>query len=241
MARHEPARRNRVSEQNTVDVDTIQGSVSGLVTDDGAHFLGIPYAAAPVGDLLFRRPRATEAMAGSARRPDLRRHPAQAAAGRPVRRDHLHPDVAGEECLNVNVWTPDPDASGLPVLVWIHGGGFTTGSSAVPSYDGATFARDGVVCVSFNYRLGVYGYGYLPDAPAPANRGLLDQIAALTWVRENITGFGGNPDSITVAGESAGAMSIWRSFPAPVPSGAPLRGRSRTAPTGGPLGARRPR
>ncbi|MFE9559029.1 carboxylesterase family protein [Streptomyces sp. NPDC006692] len=118
------------------------------------------------------------------------------------------PDVAGEEWLNLNVWTPDPAASGLPVLVWIHGGGFTTGSSAVPSYDGATFARDGLVCVSFNSRLGVYGFGYLPDAPAPANRGLLDQIAALTWVRENIAEFGGDPDNVTVAGESAGAMSI---------------------------------
>ncbi|MFJ8946298.1 carboxylesterase family protein [Streptomyces sp. NPDC102395] len=116
--------------------------------------------------------------------------------------------MEGEEGLNLNVWTPDPQATGLPVLVWIHGGGSTTGSSAVPTYDGATFARDGLVCVSFNYRLGVYGYGYLPDAPAPANRGLLDQVAALRWVRENIARFGGDPDNVTVAGESAGAMSV---------------------------------
>ena len=197
-----------MSEQNTVEVETAHGRVSGLVGEGSTCFLGIPYAAAPAGDLLFAAPvppkrwpgvRAAHALGATCPKPPL--------AGR-LGEITSDPDVEGEEWLNLNVWTPDPAASGLPVLVWIHGGGFTTGSSAVPSYDGATFARDGVVCVSFNYRLGVYGFGYLPDAPAPANRGLLDQIAALTWVRENIAKFGGAPDNVTVAGESAGAMSI---------------------------------
>ncbi|MEU2334755.1 carboxylesterase family protein [Streptomyces sp. NPDC006654] len=197
-----------MSEQNTVEVETAHGRVSGLVGEGSTRFLGIPYAAAPAGDLLFAAPVAPKRWLGV-----RAAHTLGATAPKPPLGGRLgeitsDPDVAGEEWLNLNVWTPDPAASGLPVLVWIHGGGFTTGSSAVPSYDGATFARDGLVCVSFNYRLGVYGFGYLPDAPAPANRGLLDQIAALTWVRENIAKFGGDPDNVTVAGESAGAMSI---------------------------------
>ena len=104
----------------------------------------------------------------------------------------------------MNVWTPG--GSGLPVMVWIHGGAFSNGNSAIPEYDGHAFARDGVVLVSVNYRLGVDGFGYLPDAPA--NRGLLDQIAALEWVRDNIAAFGGDPGNVTIFGESAGAMSI---------------------------------
>lgn len=116
------------------------------------------------------------------------------------------PEVAGDDWLNLNVWTPSTGAVGLPVLVWIHGGSLLHGSSAVPVYDGSAFARDGVVLVSVNYRLGIEGFGLFPDAPA--NRGLLDQLAALEWVRDNIAAFGGDPDRVTVAGESAGAVSI---------------------------------
>lgn len=196
-----------MSEQTTAEVETTHGRVSGLVTDAITSYLGIPYAAAPAGDLLFAAPVPPKRWLGV--RPA---HEYGATAPKPPLGGRLgeitsDPDIEGEEWLNLNVWTP-AGASGLPVLVWIHGGGFTTGSSAVTTYDGATFARDGVVCVSINYRLGVYGFGYLPDAPQPANRGLLDQIAALTWVRDNIARFGGNPDNVTVAGESAGAMSV---------------------------------
>ena len=91
-------------------------------------------------------------------------------------------------------------------MVWIHGGAFANGNSAVPMYDGHAFARDGVVLVSINYRLGVDGFALLPDAPA--NRGLLDQVAALEWVRDNIAAFGGDPANVTIFGESAGAMSV---------------------------------
>src|SRR6202034_2466438 len=93
-----------------------------------------------------------------------------------------------------------------PVMVWIHGGAFANGNNALPMYDGHAFARDGVVFVSINYRLGVDGFALLPDAPA--NRGLLDQVAALQWVRDNIAAFGGDPDNVTIFGESAGAMSV---------------------------------
>ena len=105
------------------------------------------------------------------------------------------------------MWTRDLTGR-APVMVWIHGGAFANGNSAVPMYDGQAFARDGVVFVSVNYRLGVDGFAYLPDAPAPANRGLLDQVAALTWVRDNIAGFGGDPANVTIFGESAGGMSV---------------------------------
>ncbi len=116
------------------------------------------------------------------------------------------PVLPGEDCLNLNVWTPDPGAAGLPVMVWIHGGAFVNGSGAVPTYDGTAFARDGVVLVTINYRLGAEGFLWLEDGVN--NRGLLDQLAALEWVHENIAAFGGDPGNVTVFGESAGAMSI---------------------------------
>ena len=114
------------------------------------------------------------------------------------------PNIPGDNWLTVNVWTPG--GSGLPVMVWIHGGAFSHGNSAVAVYDGHAFARDGVVLVTINYRLGTDGFALLPDAPA--NRGLLDQIAALEWVRDNIAAFGGDPANVTIFGESAGAMSV---------------------------------
>ncbi|CCB71239.1 Carboxylesterase (plasmid) [Streptantibioticus cattleyicolor NRRL 8057 = DSM 46488] len=114
----------------------------------------------------------------------------------------------GEDCLSVNVWTPSPGRTGgrLPVMVWIHGGAFRNGAGSLPSYDGARLAADGVVCVTLNYRLGAEGFLLLPDGTS--NLGLLDQIAALEWVRDNIAGFGGDPDNVTVFGQSAGAISI---------------------------------
>jgi carboxylesterase type B len=112
--------------------------------------------------------------------------------------------VTGGDCLNLNVWTPDPAAAGLPVMVWVQGGMFELSSLA--SYDGRHFARDGVVCVAFNWRVGAEGFLYLDDGDA--NLGLLDQVAALQWVRDDIAAFGGDPGNVTVFGESAGAMSI---------------------------------
>ncbi|GGY25820.1 carboxylesterase/lipase family protein [Streptomyces anulatus] len=185
---------------------TRHGKVRGRVDGSIASYLGIPYAAAPFGVHRFRAPAPVEPWEGI--RDALEFGPT--APQRPYRPplDRLIPDVdiPGEECLNLNVWAPRTVGEPLPVLVWIHGGSLRNGSAAMPLYDGRAFARDGVVLVSINYRLGVEGFGVFPDAPD--NRGLLDQIAALTWVRDNIAGFGGDPGRVTVCGESAGAISI---------------------------------
>ncbi|MFE6039379.1 carboxylesterase/lipase family protein [Streptomyces sp. NPDC056452] len=189
---------------------TCRGKVRGRVHGGVATFLAIPYAAAPFGVHRFRAPAPVEPWEGV--RDALEHGPT--APQRPYRPplDQLIPevDIAGEDCLHLNIWTPDAggDAGGgpLPVIVWIHGGSLRNGSAAMPLYDGRAFARDGVVLVSINYRLGVEGFGVFPDAPD--NRGLLDQIAALTWVKENIAAFGGDPARVTVCGESAGAVSI---------------------------------
>ncbi|QKV90875.1 carboxylesterase/lipase family protein [Streptomyces sp. NA02950] len=197
-----------MSESTTIHVATAYGTVSGLVENGIARFLGIPYAAAPRGIKRFAAPDPPVSWTGVRAAHTFGATPPQLPMKGKLGELFLNPVVEGEEYLNLNVWTPDPGATGAPVLVWIHGGGFTTGSNAVTAYNGATFARDGVVCVSVNYRLGVEGFGYVADAPVPANRGLLDQIAALEWVRDNIAHFGGDPGNVTVAGESAGAMSV---------------------------------
>lgn len=188
------------------EVRTAQGTVRGAVEQGVAVFRGIPYAAAPVGARRFCAPEPPEPWDGV--REAIAFGPTAPKRPYAPPLDRLLPDpaVAGEEWLNLNVWTPSTEAEGLPVLVWIHGGSLLHGSSAVPVYDGSAFARDGVVLVSVNYRLGVEGFGLFPDAPA--NRGLLDQLAALEWVRDNIAAFGGDPDRVTVAGESAGAVSL---------------------------------
>jgi len=122
------------------------------------------------------------------------------------------PTPVGDDCLSLNVWAPETGGSGLPVLFWIHGGGFAAGSGAEEVYNGSSFARDGVICVTINYRLAALGYinlsEHFDDLPDSANLGLLDQIAALEWVRDNIAAFGGDPASITVAGESAGGAAV---------------------------------
>lgn len=182
-----------------------------------AVFRGIPYAAPPVGALRFAAPAPPAAWDGvrdaGAYGPTAPKVPYP----EPFATLLPDPEIPGDDCLNLNVWTPDPGGRGLPVMVWIHGGALTRGSAAVPVYEGSAFARDGVVLVSFNYRLGVLGYGLFPDAPA--NRGLLDQIAALEWVRDNIAAFGGDPARVTVFGESAGAISIGALLAAPKAAG----------------------
>ncbi|WP_153531360.1 carboxylesterase/lipase family protein [Actinomadura macrotermitis] len=187
-------------------VQTAYGKVRGSVTGGVSAYLGIPYAAPPFGANRFRPPQPPRPWDGV--RDATAYGPTAPKPPYPRPYDRLLPDPAipGEDCLNLNVWTPDPGATGLPVMVWIHGGAFRNGSGAVDIYNGANFARDGVVCVTLNYRLGVEGFAHLPGAPA--NRGLRDQIAALEWVRDNIAAFGGDPGQVTVFGESAGAMSV---------------------------------
>ncbi|MFT9785604.1 carboxylesterase/lipase family protein [Streptomyces rhizosphaericola] len=183
-----------------------QGTVRGAVERGVAVFRGIPYAAAPVGGRRFRAPEPPEPWEGVREARAFGPTAPKRPYAPPLDRLLPDPEVPGDAWLNLNVWTPSTEAAGLPVLVWIHGGSLLHGSSAVPVYDGWAFARDGVVLVSVNYRLGIEGFGLFPDAPA--NRGLLDQLAALEWVRENIAAFGGDPDRVTVAGESAGAVSV---------------------------------
>ncbi|MFZ4282569.1 carboxylesterase/lipase family protein [Streptomyces rhizosphaericola] len=183
-----------------------QGTVRGAVERGVAVFRGIPYAAAPVGGRRFRAPEPPEPWEGVREAHAFGPTAPKRPYAPPLDRLLPDPEVPGDAWLNLNVWTPSTEAAGLPVLVWIHGGSLLHGSSAVPVYDGWAFARDGVVLVSVNYRLGIEGFGLFPDAPA--NRGLLDQLAALEWVRENIAAFGGDPDRVTVAGESAGAVSV---------------------------------
>lgn len=193
--------------------DTVQGTLRGAHEQGVAVFRGIPYAAAPVGARRFRAPEPPERWEGVREAVDFGPTAPKRPYAPPLDRLLPDPEVPGDGCLNLNVWTPSPARTGLPVLVWIHGGSLLHGSSAVPLYDGAAFARDGVVCVSVNYRLGIEGFGVFPDAPA--NRGLLDQLAALGWVRDNIAAFGGDPDLVTVCGESAGAICIGALLAAP--------------------------
>jgi para-nitrobenzyl esterase len=190
-----------------LEVLTTSGAVRGIPSGPVVAFKGIPYAAPPFGDLRFAAPSPPAPWDGvrdcTAYGPTAPKPPYPA----PVDLLLPEPVIPGEDVLNLNVWTPDPSAGGLPVLVWIHGGAFVNGSGAVPQYDGTAFARDGVVLVTVNYRLGVDGFLHFDD-DGPANRGLLDQVAALEWVRDNIAAFGGDPGNVTIAGESAGAMSV---------------------------------
>jgi para-nitrobenzyl esterase len=168
-----------------------------------AVFRGVPYAEPPVGALRFAAPRPVRGWAGV--RAAVSYGPQPPPAGL-FGMDELAQD-AGDDWLSVNVWSPDPaPGAGLPVLVWIPGGGYMIGTSSLPEFDGGRLAAGGVVVVTLNYRLGVEGFAQIDGAPA--NRGLLDQVAALQWVRDNIRAFGGDPDRVTVFGQSAGGGSV---------------------------------
>ena len=200
-----------------VVVRTAQGPVRGRAAGGVVAFKGIPYAAPPFGPNRFR-PRQPHAPWDGVREA-LEYGPTAPKPPYPEPLDAVLPEpvIEGDERLNLNIWTPDASARGLPVLVWIHGGAFTNGSDAVPAYDGTAFARDGVVCVGSNYRLGVDGFLFLGDGVA--HLGLLDQVAALRWVRDNIAAFGGDPDQVTIAGESAGGMSVTTLLSMPLADG----------------------
>jgi para-nitrobenzyl esterase len=191
---------------------TTYGTVSGVERDGVWTFRGIPFAAPPVGPLRFRAPAPPEPWSGE--RDGSRFAPmapqgvggleAMLGAGR---------FAQSEDCLYLNVATPGADGEARPVMVWIHGGGFQTGAGSVPWYHGTRLAeRFGVVVVSINYRLGVLGFSHLDGLgeayAGSGNAGILDQIAALRWVQENIAAFGGDPGNVTIFGESAGGMSV---------------------------------
>jgi para-nitrobenzyl esterase len=191
---------------------TDSGVVSGVVADGIASWKGVPYAAPPVGDLRWRAPQPPAPWTGVRAATDYAHDcmqlpfPSDAAPlGTPP----------AEDCLYVNVWAPEkPTAPKLPVMIWIHGGGFVNGGSSPAVYDGSAFARRGVVFVSLNHRLGRFGFFAHPaltkETPGGplGNYGYLDQIAALKWVQKNVAAFGGDPGNVTVFGESAGGGSV---------------------------------
>ena len=195
------------------------GWIQGFCRDGICRFLGIPYAAPPVGANRFQEPQPVEHWDGvrDATRPG--------PSAFQKLKDFPVIDVApligvdlerGDDYLTLNIWTPE-DAAGRPVMVFIHGGGFIVGSKDAPVHDGSAFARSGIVCVAINYRLGIDGF--LPIPGVPTNLGLRDIIAALAWVKRNIGRFGGDAENVTVFGESAGAMAVANLVASPLAKG----------------------
>lgn len=199
-------------------VVTTAGAVRGLRRSDGSDaFLGVPYAEPPFGELRFQAPYPRQPWDGVREADQYGATPQRRALAEIT--TIPEPSIPGDDILSVNVFTPSErsDDAPLPVLVWIHGGGYVAGSPASPWYDGRAFARDGVVTVSVSYRLGFEGFGWLPDAPQ--NRGLRDWIAALEWVRDNIAAFGGDPARVTIAGQSAGGGAVMTLLATPAARG----------------------
>lgn len=191
-------------------VTTKYGKVEGVESDGMRTWFGIPFAKPPVGDLRFRRPQEPDAWEGVL---DVK-----AMSPRPIQftditaaleqRPPLYVDES-EDCLYLNIWAPE-NADNCPVFVWIYGGANAYGYASDPSYGGESFAREGVIFVNFNYRVGPLGFYDFSDYSDEfdSNCGVADQIAAVRWVKENIAAFGGDPDNITIAGESAGAEAV---------------------------------
>jgi para-nitrobenzyl esterase len=209
-------------------VETTAGKVEGVEQRVAGgpgviSFKGIPYAAPPVGPLRWKKPEPVAAWEG------IRKADAYSAAC--IQMPGLsaanggEPGPLSEDCLYLNVWTPKADAAAkLPVMVWIHGGAFIFGAGGLPLYDGGPLASKGAVFVSMNYRLGALGFFAHPalekeNPGGPVNFGLLDQIAALQWIRKNIAQFGGDPGNVTIFGQSAGAKSVLALFASPLARG----------------------
>jgi len=193
-------------------VETANGIVEGITVNGVQAFLGIPFAQPPVGDLRWRPPQPADSWDGVRQTTKF----GPRAMQNPVFGDMVfRSDGTSEDCLYLNLWTPttSPDEP-LPVLVYLYGGGFVAGDGSEPRYDGASMANRGIVSLTVNYRLNVFGFMAHPELTAEdpkgasGNYGLLDQQAALAWVKENITAFGGDPNRVTIAGESAGSISV---------------------------------
>ena len=211
-----PEDTNNIFNKIKVDGGVISGTVS---KDQSIHiFKGIPFAAAPVGELRWKAPQAVIPWTGTKACTAFGPSPMQASPA-PFSMwtsEFLIPkEPISEDCLNLNVWTGAKSAKELrPVLVWIYGGGFSSGGSACPIYDGESMAKKGIIFVSINYRVGIFGFFAHPELTkessthASGNYGLLDQVAALQWVQRNIASFGGDPEDVTIAGQSAGSMSV---------------------------------
>jgi len=194
------------SAQQPAPVKVEDGLVQGTSEDGLTVYRGIPFAAPPVGDLRWRAPQPAAKWDGV--------RPATNFGSSPIQGSRIGPKMS-EDCLYLNVWTPAKSAGDrIPVLVWIYGGGFSAGSTSDPNYNGANLARKGVMLVSIAYRVGQLGFLAHPELSAETtnhvsgNYGLLDQIAGLQWVRKNIAAFGGDPNRVTIFGESAGGIAV---------------------------------
>jgi para-nitrobenzyl esterase len=189
------------------------GSIKGLINQDVVSYKGIPFAAPPVGQLRWRAPQPVSAWDGILDASNFGKDCAQAAFG--PNTDSIS-KTSSEDCLYLNVWAPSKNNSTkkLPVMVWIHGGAFMFGSGAQQDFSGEKFAKQGVILVTINYRLGRLGFFAFPaltkEQPREfkGNYAYMDQIAALKWVKNNITAFGGDPNNVTIFGESAGGVSV---------------------------------
>lgn len=219
---HAGVARAEVIEQSHVQpIIRIQsGRLAGSHENNVEVYRGIPYAAAPIGDLRWHAPMDFPAWEGI--RPATQFGP---ACPQPFNLLFADCGEQSEDCLFLNVWTPDHEAQGLPVLVYIHGGAFQYGSSTQQVYDGSAFAGRGVVVVTINYRLGVFGFLAHPSLSAEnerhtsGNYALLDQLKALQWVHDNVSAFGGDPARVTLMGESAGSVSICALLSSPLAEG----------------------
>jgi len=184
----------------TPPVQVSGGQIAGAHADGINTYFGIPYAAPPVGQLRWRAPQPVRPWQGVRQATSFSAACAQTAVW-----------ITGpksEDCLYLNVWAPEK-AEKLPVLVWIHGGGYYGGTGSQPGYDGANLAKRGAIVVTINYRLGIFGFFAHPELKGDSgNQGLRDQIAALRWVRDNIAAFGGDASRVTIFGESAGGISV---------------------------------
>ncbi|MEL0210570.1 MAG: carboxylesterase family protein, partial [Novosphingobium sp.] len=197
-------------------VSTTGGEIRGKASSGAEAFLGIPYAAPPVGELRWREPQAALPWQGVRDATSFGPVCQQGvpAPWGPYTAEFLAAPPMSEDCLTLNVWKPKGPARNLPVMVYIHGGGFGGGAGSLPIYDGARLAARGAVVVTINYRVGVLGFMAHPALTAESplgssgNYGLLDQITALKWVRANAARFGGDAGNVTVSGESAGAASV---------------------------------
>ncbi|TWR29944.1 carboxylesterase family protein [Mucilaginibacter pallidiroseus] len=208
------------AQHNLKTVKTAAGTISGTTTANGAvhAFKGIPFAAPPVGNLRWKAPQPVKPWQGVKYCSQFAKSPMQAKPnefGVYTREFLIKDEPLSEDCLYLNVWTGAKSATEKrAVMVWIYGGGFVSGGTNVPIYDGEALARKGIILVSIPYRVGIFGFFAHPELTgespnhASGNYGLMDQIAALKWVQKNIAAFGGDPDNVTVAGQSAGAFSV---------------------------------
>jgi para-nitrobenzyl esterase len=228
MSTHMPAAR---AQSPVAQVE--QGALAGVTVDGISSFKGIPFAAPPVGELRWQAPQPADVWAGT-----RNANAYGNACIQPVVQSLEGSEPVGaqsEDCLYLNVWTAgaDPNAK-RPVMVWIHGGAYNVGAGGLKMYDGTALAKRGAVLVNFNYRVGSLGFFAHPaleqaSPNGPINFGLLDQIAALQWVKKNIATFGGDPNNVTIFGESAGGQSVLALYASPLAKGLFQRGIAQSS------------